>query len=305
VSDVRTFTVAASGGRLDTQIARQFPEFSRSRIQGLIIDGHITLDGMRAKPASRLKAGQKVSMAIPETLQDRVEPQDIHLEVVYQDADVLVVDKPAGLTVHPGPGHSDGTLANAVLSMFPDLKGVGEAERPGIVHRLDKNTSGLLVVAKSQHAYVSLTGQLKARKFTKVYLALVDGRLTPPEAVIEASIGRDPNHRQRMAVVAAGRDALTRYKTVSAYEKFTLVEVRPETGRTHQIRVHFSAVGHPLVGDGTYGKRNLGLDRHFLHAGVLGFRLPSSGDQVEFQSVLPSELRAFLDALGGSAYLAR
>ena len=300
---IRTLSVEVEAGteRLDRFLTDLCPDLSRSRLHRLIVEGHVTLDGKPARPASRPRPGQLVTVTIPGPVDARVVAQDIRLEVVFQDRDILVVDKPAGLAVHPGPGHRDRTLANAVLALCPGLEGAGDALRPGIVHRLDKDTSGLLVVAKNEEAHANLVEQHKARGFTKVYLALVHGRLSPAEAIIEAPIGRDPGNRKRMAVVLGGRDAVTRYRVAKYYEGFTLAEARPATGRTHQIRVHFASLGHPPVGDGTYGRRHPVLGRHFLHAQVLGFRHPSTGQYVEFTSELPVELRAFLDTLEPSA----
>lgn len=297
MSETLTFTAEAGSGRLDRFLSQRCPELSRSGLRRLIDEGYVTLDGARAKPASRLHAGQVISVTRPEPVETRLEPQDIPLAVVYQDRDVLVVDKPAGMTVHPAPGHIDGTLVNAVLALCPDLQRIGGTFRPGIVHRLDKDTSGLLVVAKNERAHSHLARQLKERRFTKRYLALVHRRLAAVEAVIEASIGRHPRNRKRMALVPNGREAETQYKAVRYYEGYTLVEVSPATGRTHQIRVHFASLGHALVGDATYGKAHSRLGRHFLHANLLGFRLPSTGEYVELTSELPAELAEFLDGL--------
>ena len=296
----RTLTLSsqAGGQRLDQFLADQCPDLSRSRLKGLIDAGYVTVDEGPAKPATRLQDGQVVVVTIPKPVESHLVPQDIPLEVVYQDSDLLVVDKPAGLTVHPAPGHPDMTLVNAVLAICPDLQGISGTLRPGIVHRLDKDTSGLLVVAKNERAHAELSGQLKQRRFTKAYLALVRGRLSPIEGVIDAPIGRHPQKRKRMAVVPNGREAVTPYRVAASYRDFTLVEARPTTGRTHQIRVHFASLGHPLAGDGTYGKSHPLLDRHFLHAQTLGFRLPSTGEYREFSSDLPRELRLFLNGLG-------
>jgi 23S rRNA pseudouridine1911/1915/1917 synthase len=214
---------------------------------------------------------------------------------VYQDDELLVLDKPAGLTVHPAPGHPSGTLVNALLAICPDLRGIGDRVRPGIVHRLDKDTSGLMVVAKSHRAHLSLSRQIKERKVKKGYLALVSGELKPREGVIDAPIARNPRDRKRMAVVAGGREARTRYKVLRSNGEYSLVEAFPETGRTHQVRVHFASLGHPLVGDHVYGKRSAFLGRQFLHAHLLGFSHPDTGEWREFTSPLPPDLQLALD----------
>ena len=287
----------ASGERLDRFLAGRNAGLSRSRLQRLIAEGHVLVDGLPARASFRLRAGQGVKVTIPDPAPSPLKPQPIPLDVVFEDQVLLVVNKPAGLTVHPAPGHRDHTLANAVLAHCPDLEGIGPVLRPGIVHRLDKDTSGLLVVAKNETAHDDLSSQFKERSVTKLYLALVDGRAKPPEAIIEASIGRHPKDRKRMALTSTGRAASTQYRTLTAYNGSTLLEVRPTTGRTHQVRVHLASIGHPVVGDGTYGKREPLLNRHFLHASLLGFRHPTSGEYLEVTSGLPSELQAFLDSL--------
>ncbi len=297
MSHTQTFTADSSGERLDIFLSKQCPDLSRSRLQHLIADGCVTLDGAIAKPSSRLREGQLIGLTIPDVAQSHMEPQDIPLTVVYQDSDLLVIDKQAGLTVHPAPGHPDQTLVNAVLALCPDLQGIGGTVRPGIVHRLDKDTSGLLVVAKNEKAHAKLTAQIKERSFTKLYVALAHGKVSPAEAVIEAAIGRDPGNRKRMAIVSNGREATTRYKVLKYYKGYSLIEVKLITGRTHQIRVHFASLAHPLAGDGVYGKPHPLLDPHFLHASVLGFQHPSTDEYVEFSSELPDELTAFLETL--------
>jgi 23S rRNA pseudouridine1911/1915/1917 synthase len=260
-------------------------------------EGNVTVDGMPTKPSLRLRAGQRISVTIPESPARDLVPQPMCLDVVHEDRDLLVINKPAGLTVHPGPGHRDRTLANAVLAHAPGLKESRDPLRPGIVHRLDKNTSGLMVVAKNDAAQVHLAGQFKGRSVTKAYLALVHGHIAPVEAVIESPLGRHPKDRKRMAVTVAGRESTTKYQVITRFRGFTLIEVRPATGRTHQVRVHLASVGHPLAGDATYGKRHPLLDRHFLHAHQLGFHHPSTDDYVEFRSELPGELRRFLGTM--------
>ena len=290
-------SVDISGERLDRFIDAHCDGLSRSRIQALIGEGNVTLDGNAAKPSTRVRQGQTVVVRIPPPTESEIRPQDIPLSVVYEDVDLLVVDKAAGMTVHPAPGHPDGTLVNAALAHCPDLQGIGGSARPGIVHRLDKDTSGLMVVAKNDRAHRALSEQLKAREFTKVYVALTHGSVTPAEAIIDAPIGRSNANRQRMAVTERGREAVTRYRTLRHYPTHTLVEVRPTTGRTHQIRVHFASLGYPLAGDATYGKADRRLNRHFLHATTLGFAHPADGEYREFTAGLPAELEAFLREL--------
>lgn len=292
-----TFKADASGERLDKFLNRHCPDLSRSRLQALITQGCVAVDGNAAKPSTRLRLRQIVELRIPEPAPSGLTPQRIPLNIAYEDAHLLVVDKPAGLTAHPAPGHPDNTLVNAVLALCPDLQGIGGSIRPGIVHRLDKDTSGLMVVAKNERAHKRLADQLKRRMFTKVYIALVHGSVLPAEAVIEAPIGRANSDRKRMAIVQGGRDATTRYRVTRRFSAHTLVEVRPTTGRTHQIRVHFASLGYPLVGDATYGKPHPRLNRHFLHASVLGFRHPADDEYREFSAPLPSELQAFLQSL--------
>jgi 23S rRNA pseudouridine1911/1915/1917 synthase len=216
---------------------------------------------------------------------------------VYEDCHLLVVDKPAGMTVHPAPGHRDDTLANAVLARSPDLGGVGGELRPGIVHRLDKDTSGLLVVAKNDPAHAGLSEQFKDRSVTKGYYALVHGHPRQPKAVVDAPIGRHPKHRKRMGIVNSGRASRTGYSVETRYAGFALLDVRPETGRTHQIRVHMASIGHPLAGDAVYGQAHPRLERHFLHAYLLGFTHPVTGERLELRSELHADLREVLDTL--------
>ncbi len=288
------------GERLDRFIARAAPELSRSFVQRLIADGHVTVNGKPAKPSLKLTAGDGVEVILPPPTPSPVTAEDIPLSILYEDDDLLVVDKPAGLTTHPAPGHGTGTLVNALLAHLPRLPESDNPARPGIVHRLDKDTSGLLIVAKTPPALARLSAQFKSRFVKKTYLALVTGRVTPEKGVIDAPIGRDPVHRQRMAVTYTGRPARTGYKVLRYLPGATLLEAYPETGRTHQIRVHFAAVGHPVVGDATYGTPSRLVGRQFLHAYRLSFRLPSSGKPVEFTAPLPPDLQEALKQLGGT-----
>ncbi len=292
-----TFRVDDGGERLDSFLAQRCPDLSRSRIQALTIEGCVTVDGGPAKPATRLREGQTISLVVPPPTPSKLTPQAIDLHVVYEDADLLVVDKPAGLVTHPAPGHPDHTLANAVLAHCPDLEGVGGEVRPGLVHRLDRDTSGLIVVAKNDAAQAGLSGQFKDRTVSKAYLAVVTGYPEPARAIIDAPIGRHPRSRTRMAVVSTGRDAVTEYEVLERLRGYSLVEVRPRTGRTHQIRVHMASIGHPVAGDAVYGRPAPGLERHFLHAHRLAFDHPRTGRRLELVSELPNDLRAFLDSV--------
>ena len=291
------FVVESNGERLDMFLARRGPSLTRSQVQRLVEEGCVLLNGDIPKAGHRVHPGDRVYLEMPAPRPVDLVPEPIPLMVVYQDEEIIVIDKPAGLTVHPAPGHPSGTLVNALLALCPDLKGIGGELRPGIVHRLDKDTSGLMVVAKSSQALTNMATQLKEREVRKKYLALAGGRVEPPGGVIEDPIGRDPHNRKRMAVVQGGRDARTRYEVLRYYDDCSFVEVYPETGRTHQIRVHFASMGHPLFGDALYGKGSPLLGRQFLHAHCLGFRHPSSNEYVEFSAPLPGDLSAVLEAL--------
>jgi len=285
-----------SGERLDAYLARAVPDLSRSHAQKLIEAGRVLVNGRPAKAALRLAPGDEVRVHVPEPQPITPLPEPIRLEVVYEDADLIVVNKPAGLTVHPAPGHPSGTLVNALLAHCPDLSGINGELRPGIVHRLDKDTSGLLVVAKNDRAQLALSEQFAGREVLKAYLALVEGR-PPPAGVIDAPIGRHPAQRKRMAVLAEGRPARTRYRVVAQWDEAALVVALLETGRTHQVRVHFAAIGHPVVGDPVYGRRSPLVARQFLHAWRLGFRHPRIGAWLEFEAPLPEDLRSALATL--------
>lgn len=289
--------VERKGDRLDRFLACKLPKLSRSRIQQLITEGFITVDGLTTKASVRLKTAQVVVINIPTPAPSGLLPQPIPLNVIFNDPDIFVIDKPAGLPIHPGPGHPDKTIVNAVLALVPDLTGIGGTIRPGIVHRLDKNTSGLLIIAKNEDSHKEMSRQFKERLVMKSYLALVHGRPNPTEAIIDAPIGRHPKNRKRMAVVKNGKESTTSYRTLEQYDDLTLIEVKPASGRTHQIRVHMSAVGHPLFGDTVYGKSHPTFNRHFLHANLIRFQLPSTGEYVELQSDLPSDLVNILNSL--------
>jgi 23S rRNA pseudouridine1911/1915/1917 synthase len=294
------------GTRLDRYVADQLPDLSRGTVQGLIESGRVRVDGRQRKPKFRMTPGEVVSVEIPPPRIDEILPDPIPLAIVYEDADVIVVDKPAGMVVHPAPGHQRGTLANALLAHVPGIS-VGGSQRPGIVHRLDKDTSGLIVAAKTDRGRTSLVTQWEDRAVEKTYLALVSGSVEDEEAIIDAPIGRDPKNRQRMAVVRSGRPAVTRFHVVERFPDTTLLEVSIETGRTHQIRVHLAFIGHPIVGDHVYGRTRLTepqLDRQFLHASALAFQLPD-GAALRLEALLPGDLQAVLEELrAGSTALA-
>ena len=288
--------VSGSGERLDRYVAQRCPHTSRSHIQRLIGEGRVTVNGRAARESLRLRDGDRIEALIPPPSPPQPQPQPMPLSIVYEDGDILVVNKPAGLTVHPAAGHPDHTLVNAVLAHCPQLA-AGGAARPGIVHRLDRDTSGLMVVAKNEAAYQHLTRQWRARSVLKRYTVLVFGRLSPRSGTIEAPIGRDPGQRKRMAVVSEGREARTHYRVVEYIDSYSLLEVTLETGRTHQIRVHLSAIGFPVVGDGVYGRKSPLVARQFIHACCLGLRLPSSDEWVEFSAGLPPDLAQSLERI--------
>jgi 23S rRNA pseudouridine1911/1915/1917 synthase len=289
--------VDRAGERLDRYLARFLPGLSRSQVQRLIRAGRVVLDGETPKPSTQVEPGMHVVVHISPAPSVEVVPQRIPLDVVYEDEFLLVVNKPAGMVVHPAPGHYQDTLVNALLARYPNLS-VGEAGRPGIVHRLDRDTSGLIVVAKTEEVLRHLRRQFNSRKVEKTYLALVHGHPPAPEGIIEAPLGRDPRQRQRMAVIAGGRAARTRYRTLESLGDYSLLEVHPETGRTHQIRVHLSWLGLPVAGDRLYGqvraarrvKEELGLERQFLHAWRLSFEHPRRGEAVVLEAPVPPDL---------------
>lgn len=309
IGDLYEFVVdgPSERSRLDAWLA-QMPELSaaglsRSRLQALAAEGMITINGGIARPAQRIRHRDTITVCVPPARSPAdLVPQDIPVPAVFEDEHLIVVDKPAGLPVHPGPGHPDGTLVNALLARCPDIRGIGGELRPGIVHRLDLDTSGLMVVAKSQTSHQRLTEQLKNREFQKEYLAVAVGMVTPEAGTIDAPIARDPRHRQKMAVDAGGRHARTHYETLEELEGHTLLNLVLETGRTHQIRVHLAYQGYPLLGDSVYGKPSASVNRQFLHAARLGFHHPVTGEWMQHNSVLPDDLSAVLETLrDGSA----
>ena len=288
--------------RLDKFLVGQLQEFSRSRIQGLIANGFVDVNGRAARKAGQtLERGFSVTVRVPPPVPTDLVAEDIPLDIVFENEDLIVVNKPAGMVVHPAAGHSSGTLVNAMLGYDPDIEGIGGEERPGVVHRLDKETSGLILLAKNERAHRWLQDQFRLRKVEKTYLALVDGKPPTPSGRVEAHIGRDPSHRKRMAIVSEsrGREAISEYKTVESFRVHTLLEFHPLTGRTHQIRLHCAFLGCPIVGDGIYGKKkpSLDIDRHFLHAYRLKITLPGEKETRLFEAPLPEDLERVLAAL--------
>jgi 23S rRNA pseudouridine1911/1915/1917 synthase len=292
----------ASNERLDKVLAAHFPEHSRSRMQGLIRDGFVQVNqNVVTKSGFMVENGMTIEVCLPSVQPVELQAESIPLKVIFNHPDVLVVDKPAALVVHPAAGHESGTLVNAVMGLIPDLEGIGGELRPGIVHRLDKDTSGLILIAKNERAHRFLQDQFRLRQVKKVYLALVDGKPPTPNGRIEAPIARDPARRKQMAVVSPGkgREAVTEYFTRETFAQHTLVEAHPLTGRTHQIRLHLAFIGCPIVGDTLYGRRkvSLALNRHFLHAARLTVRLPGEKQPRTFESPLPPELEQVLQQL--------
>jgi len=285
----------ASGLRLDHFLAAQLPHLSRSRLQALVKEGHILVEGKQVKPGEKLWPGQHITVHEPEaTPVTSAAPEEIPLEILYEDNDLVVLNKAAGMVVYPAAGNPAGTLVNALLHHCKNLSGIGGEQRPGIVHRLDKETSGCIVIAKNDAAHQGLSLQFAARKTLKVYLALAAGKFAKKSGTVEASIGRHPVHRKKMAVVEAGRGrtATTDYRVLRELPGASLVECTLHTGRTHQIRVHLKHLGYPILGDEVYGRR-ANYPRQMLHAWRLGFTHPRTGEWMEFQAPIPQD---FIDA---------
>lgn len=285
-------TADHAGERLDLFLARAVPELSRSAAQRLIAQGHVLVSGRVVRSAARLRAGEPVQVSVPPPLPSALIPESRPLAIVYEDADMLALDKPAGVVVHPSAGHASGTLVHALLAHCGALSSIGGEQRPGIVHRLDKDTSGLLLVAKHDRAHAALARQLAQRSMTKHYLAVVSGTPRPAEGAIEAPIGRSPRNRKQMAVVTGGRPARTSYSSLGAADGYTAMLARLETGRTHQLRVHFAAIGCPIAGDPIYGKAGGPAGRLWLHAWRIAFARPSDGERIALEAPLPADLAA-------------
>lgn len=288
--------------RLDKFLVSCLPELSRSRIQKLIKDGNITLDGQAPRKAGQLLERRTIVQAlIPTPSPSELIPEDIPLDIVFENEDLLVVNKPAGMVVHPAAGHPSGTLVQAALAHAPEMEGVGGIQRPGVVHRLDKNTSGLILLAKNDLCHRWLQDQFRTHKVQKTYIALVDGKPPTPTGRIDTPIGRDTKIRQKMAVVTVqrGRRAISEYHTLENFQQHSLLEIHPITGRTHQIRLHLAFLDCPIAGDTIYGKRisSIPLERHFLHAARLSVQLPGEKEQRTFEAPIPRDLMEILERL--------
>ncbi len=291
-------TAEASAPRLDKYLAEALP-VSRTQLTNAIKDGHVTLCGRTAKPGDKVKAGDEIVVRLPEPEPSTVEAEDIPLDIVYEDEDIAVVNKPQGMVVHPAPGHASGTLVGGLLSALNNLSGVGGQMRPGIVHRLDKDTSGLLVVAKNDAAHAALSAQLADKSANRVYFAVVHGNIKEDAIDIDKPIGRSNSDRKKMAVDARGRRAVTHIRVLERFGEFTLVRAALETGRTHQIRVHLASISHPVAGDPVYGPKAVRLHKEgqLLHAGELSFIHPSTKERVTFTAPLPEYFNGVLEKL--------
>lgn len=286
--------------RLDTYLAEKYSDLSRNTIQRLIEEGDVLVNNTKKKTSYKVQTGDVIEVNIPEVKETNIKPEDIPIDVVYQDDDIIVVNKPKGLVVHPANGNPDGTLVNAIMAICKDsLSGIGGELRPGIVHRLDKDTSGLLIIAKNDKAHINMSNQIKNREVKKIYIALVKGIIGEDEATIDMPIGRSTKDRKKMAVRKDGKEAITHFKVIKRYKKYTLLEVKIDTGRTHQIRVHMAEIGHPVVGDMVYsnGKNEFGVEGQMLHAKSLDFKHPVTGEQMHLESELPQYFKDVLKRL--------
>jgi 23S rRNA pseudouridine1911/1915/1917 synthase len=285
-------SVEQPGLRLDQFIVQHLPDLSRTEVQRLIKAGDVQVNEQLTKPAYRVEAGDVIDVLVPEAQEATIEAEAIPLEIIYEDDDVVAINKPAGMVVHPAYGNTSGTLVNAALSRWPQMKRITGEDRAGIIHRLDKDTSGVIVLAKTSAALKSVQGQFKARTVSKTYIALVDGIPPTPTGVIDAAIGRDPRQRKQMGVVRNGRKAVTHYTIIETFDEHALLKLEPQTGRTHQLRVHLKWLGYPIVADKVYGRRKVSVicPRMFLHAVTLEIDSPSTGARLHFSAPLPGEL---------------
>ena len=300
MSEVVQVTVVAEqkNERIDKFVAGINNEWSRTQVQQWIKDNVVTVNGKAVKGNYKVKEEDEITVTIPEPEELDIQPEDLNLEIYYEDADVLVVNKPRGMVVHPAPGHTSGTLVNGLMHHCTDLSGINGVMRPGIVHRIDKDTSGLLMVAKNDMAHESLVNQLVAKTVTRRYKAIVHGVIPHDKGTIDAPIARDKKERQSMTVDENGKNAVTHFQVLERFKDFTLVECRLETGRTHQIRVHMKYIGYPLAGDPKYGpKKTLDMNGQALHAGILGFDHPRTGEYIQFEAPIPEVFEDTLNIL--------
>jgi len=297
---VVTYTIEEqhAGERIDKAVSSLQTEWSRTQIGNWVSEGVLTVNGEVVKPKYKVRTGDVIEITVPEVEELEIVAEDLNLEIIYEDEDVLVVNKPRGMVVHPAPGHATGTLVNGLMHHCTDLSGINGVMRPGIVHRIDKDTTGLLMVAKNDVAHESLVNQLVAKTVTRKYTALVHGHIAHDKGTIDAPIGRDTKDRQKQAVVDSGKHAVTHFQVIERFGDYTLVECRLETGRTHQIRVHMNYIGFPLAGDPKYGPRKtIDFGGQVLHAGVLGFTHPVTGEYLEFSTPLPEDFQQLLASL--------
>jgi len=286
--------------RLDIYLSEKDEKYSRNSIQRLIDEGMVTLEGKKAKASYKVQIHDKIFLKEKEPKDIHLKAQDIPIEVIYEDNDIIVVNKPKGLVVHPANGNPDGTLVNALMAICKDtLSGIGGEIRPGIVHRLDKDTSGILVIAKNDETHINLSNQIKNREVKKTYIALVRGNVQANEATIDMPIARSTQDRKKMAVNKNGKNAITHFKVLKRYGDYTLLQVNIETGRTHQIRVHMAQIGHPVVGDSVYssGKNKFGIEGQCLHAKSLDFRHPITGENMHLEAEMPEYLKNVIEQL--------
>ena len=292
--------ITAEKPRLDSYIAKEEPSLSRTMIKKLIEDGNICVNGKIKKTSYKVENNDEIEIEIPEAKDINLKAQDIPIEIIYEDSDIIVVNKPKGMVVHPAIGNPDGTLVNAIMNICKDsLSGIGGEVRPGIVHRLDKDTSGLLMIAKNDNSHIKMSEQIKNREVTKIYIALVRGIISENEATIDMPIGRSTKDRKKMAVTKNGKNAITHFKVLKRYDKYTLLQIKIDTGRTHQIRVHMAEIGHPVVGDMVYsnGKNDFGIEGQMLHSHKLEFKHPISGKAMCLEAPIPEYFENVLKKL--------
>lgn len=293
-----TIIVGKVNIRLDAYVAEERKQLSRTMIQKLIESGNILVNGSKKKLSYKVQMNDQITINLPEAKETNLKPQEIPIEIIYEDNDIIVVNKPKGLVVHPANGNPDGTLVNAIMAICKEsLSGIGGELRPGIVHRLDKDTSGLLIVAKNDRSHINMSEQIKNHEVRKMYIALVRGVVQEDEATIDMPIGRSTKDRKKMAVVKNGKNAVTHFKVLKRYPKYTLLEIKIDTGRTHQIRVHMAEIGHPVVGDMIYsnGKNDFGVEGQMLHAKSLDFKHPITGVKMHLEADLPEYFKRIIE----------